>query len=193
MEVRERILSAAAALYGETGFRGATTRRIAERAGVNEVTLFRHFGSKTLLLREAIKCAGAADRVCVLPDTPGDVRSELVEWALLNYQELFARRSLIRTAMGEIEERPELLAPEESPAVCAGLALRDYLDRLKRAGRILASVDAGAATTMFMGALFSDAISRDVLQQMYSNPPDVSVRHYVDLFIRAIGLEERAA
>ena len=47
MELRDRILEAAALVYAETGFRGATTRRIAERAGVNEITLFRHFGSKT--------------------------------------------------------------------------------------------------------------------------------------------------
>lgn len=190
MELRDRILSAAAAVYGETGFRGATTRRIAERAGVNEVTLFRHFGSKTRLLREAIKCAGGPGLVCALPADPGDARAELTEWALANHRELFERRSLIRTAMGEIEERPDILAPEESPAVCAGVALREYLERLRRAGRIPDAVDPAAATTMFMGALFADAISRDVLAQMYSKPPDVSVRQYVDLFIRAIGLEE---
>ena len=47
MDAREKILLAATALYAETGFRGATTRQIAELAGVNEVTLFRQFGSKT--------------------------------------------------------------------------------------------------------------------------------------------------
>lgn len=35
--------------------RGATTRRIAERAGVNEVTMFRRFGIKSALIRAAIE------------------------------------------------------------------------------------------------------------------------------------------
>lgn len=41
-----RILDAAAALLAERGYRATATRAIAERAGVNEVTVFRTFGSK---------------------------------------------------------------------------------------------------------------------------------------------------
>ena len=52
---RDQLLAAAARLYGEHGYRGTTTRRIAEEAGVNEVTLFRLFGNKTALLEEAIR------------------------------------------------------------------------------------------------------------------------------------------
>jgi AcrR family transcriptional regulator len=54
MAVRDQLLEAAARLYAETGYRGTTTRRIALQAGVNEITLFRHFGSKEALMREAI-------------------------------------------------------------------------------------------------------------------------------------------
>lgn len=193
MDLRDRILAAAAELYSETGFRGATTRRIAERAGVNEVTLFRHFGSKTRLLHEAISCAGAASNLCALPERPEQPVAELTQWALATHGELFARRSLIRTAMGEIEERPELLPLDRSPAVCAGLALRTYLGQLREAGRIRPDVDTRAAATMFMGALFADAVSRDIMANMYPDEPEVSVRRYVELFVRAIGLVEGSA
>ena len=55
---RARILDAAARVYAEYGYRGATTRRIAVAAGVNEVTLFRTFGSKAALIYEAVRsCA----------------------------------------------------------------------------------------------------------------------------------------
>ena len=54
MSVREQLLVAAARVYGEVGYHGATTRRISVEAGVNEITLFRHFGSKDALLRDAI-------------------------------------------------------------------------------------------------------------------------------------------
>ena len=54
MDPRQRIVQAAARVFAETGYRGATTRRIAHAANVNEVTLFRHFRSKEELLREAI-------------------------------------------------------------------------------------------------------------------------------------------
>ena len=53
-ETRERILVAAREVIGRKGKRGATTREIADVAGVNEATLFRHFGTKEALL---VACA----------------------------------------------------------------------------------------------------------------------------------------
>lgn len=43
---RAQILSAAAGVFSEKGFLGATIREIAERAGVAEGTLYNYFGSK---------------------------------------------------------------------------------------------------------------------------------------------------
>lgn len=42
----ERIITAFIELFRDYGYKGTTTRAIAERAGVNEVTIFRHFGNK---------------------------------------------------------------------------------------------------------------------------------------------------
>ncbi|MGE5799532.1 MAG: helix-turn-helix domain-containing protein, partial [Syntrophaceae bacterium] len=42
-QTREKILDASLRLFSDKGFLGATTRGIARRAGVAEVTLFRHF------------------------------------------------------------------------------------------------------------------------------------------------------
>jgi len=46
----DRILDAAEELFAAHGFGGTTTRGLAQRAGVNEVTLFRRFGSKAGVL-----------------------------------------------------------------------------------------------------------------------------------------------
>src|SRR5512143_2068535 len=51
---RERILAAALQLFSEKGVRGASTREIARCADISEVTLFRHFATKELLLEEVI-------------------------------------------------------------------------------------------------------------------------------------------
>ena len=51
---KQQLLDAAVRVYSDAGFRGATTRRIAEEAGVNEVTLFRLFGSKAALIEAAV-------------------------------------------------------------------------------------------------------------------------------------------
>jgi AcrR family transcriptional regulator len=48
-ERRESILRAARRVFAENGFRGTTTRALAEAAGVSEALLFKHFPSKEAL------------------------------------------------------------------------------------------------------------------------------------------------
>ncbi len=193
MEVREKILKAATELYAETGFRGTTTRQIAQLAGVNEVTVFRHFGSKTALLHEAIRCACATPERTSLPDHPQHPREELLAWARLHWEELWSRRAVIRTAMGEVEEHPELLPRENHATACAGKDLSGYLERLRTGGLARANFTPAAAAMTLMGTLFADAMSRDILPFVYRLEPTEAVEQYVDLFIRAIGAEQDAA
>lgn len=47
--VQKRILAAATELFARFGYRGTTTRKIASEAGVNEVTIYRRYGSKRKL------------------------------------------------------------------------------------------------------------------------------------------------
>jgi AcrR family transcriptional regulator len=53
-EARRLLLDAARALFARQDYRRTTTREIAEAAGVSEYLLFRHFGSKAGLFREAL-------------------------------------------------------------------------------------------------------------------------------------------
>lgn len=50
----DKMLLAAIDLMAEKGFKGAATKEIAAAAGVSEMTLFRHFGSKQNLLEAAV-------------------------------------------------------------------------------------------------------------------------------------------
>jgi AcrR family transcriptional regulator len=189
MTVRDQLLTAAARVYAEAGYRGATTRRIAAEAGVNEISIFRLFGSKESLLHEAIRCAGHGLQEIPLPDIPRDPAAELLEWATRHITDLRARRSLIRTCMGEIEEHPEILPQENSPPAMAAKALCRYLRRLRETGRATATFDEVAASTMLMGVLFADAMGRDIMPDMYSNRPEDALREYLRLFLRGIGVD----
>jgi AcrR family transcriptional regulator len=55
---QDRIVRAFLTLAAEHGYEGTTTRGVAEAAGVNEVTLFRHFGDKESLARLAFGSLG---------------------------------------------------------------------------------------------------------------------------------------
>ena len=53
-EIRSLILQSAIDLFSERGYSGTTTRMLAERAEVEEVLIFRHFGTKAALFEQAI-------------------------------------------------------------------------------------------------------------------------------------------
>jgi AcrR family transcriptional regulator len=82
-DTRVRILAATRALYASKGSRGTTTRQVADRAEVNEATVFRHFGTKQQLLgamlehytgesqfpeafERAKRCTTIEEQLCVL-------------------------------------------------------------------------------------------------------------------------------
>jgi AcrR family transcriptional regulator len=191
MSIRDQLLEAAARLYAETGYRGATTRRIAVQAGVNEVTLFRHFGSKEALIREVIARAGSSIESQALPDPPRDPSRELTDWAKAHIAALRKRRSLIRTCMGEIEEHPGIFSGENNAPGVAAKALCKYLRRLRETGQAKAQFDEVAASTMLMGVLFADAMGRDIMPDMYRNEPDQALDEYIRLFLRSVGVGRR--
>ncbi|GEM_PF-1264654 len=54
-ETRQKIINAARSLFSEKGYRGTTTAGIAKKAGVSEVTLYRHFQTKKDLFRTCLE------------------------------------------------------------------------------------------------------------------------------------------
>lgn len=188
-EPRRRLIDAAIAIFGECGFRGATTRRIAESAGVNEVTLFRLFGSKSALLEEAVRqsqttTARKAD--VFLPDEPGDPAVELEAWAREHWRSIRERRSVIRKMMSEIEEHPEIshCLNEGWDRTRAGVT--QYLERLRERGDIPPDAAITTAVTVLTGVLFADAMGRDIKRAAY--PPErQAVAEYTQLILRSLG------
>ncbi len=72
---RQRLLRAALELFTTTGFRATTTPQIAERAGVAEGTIYRHFSSKEQLLNDVYRAAHRWATTLVV-ETEGPYRTQ---------------------------------------------------------------------------------------------------------------------
>lgn len=192
MDVRDKILRAAVTVFAEVGFRGATTRRIAQEAGVNEITLFRHFGSKDRLLHEAIQRSDLAPP-CVprLPPEPRRPRAELLAWAREHTEHLHQRRTLICTCLAEMSEHPEIIPPS-SPHTTAVDELRDYLKKLKASGLATAAYDPAIVAPMFLGVLFADSLGRQFMADLYPRSQEKTLEGYVDFFLSGMGVQKNA-
>jgi len=184
---RERILAAAARIYASSGFRGATTRRIAEEAGVNEVTLFRLFGSKAALLSEAMRNREFIDPHFGPPDESLTPLAQLTKSITLVTANLNKHRDLIRQGMAELLEHPELSTELCSEKRTAFARFVDYArDLVKREGND-PNVDVRTAASMLFSAVFQDVMSREMSPETFPPVNQAAVR-YAKVFLRSIGV-----
>ncbi len=154
---RQRILDAALKLFSQRGFLGAATRQIAREAGVAEVTLFRHFGSKEKLFEEVIR------GYSFLPEMKGilpgleklSYEKALLAIACRFLSTLEERRDLIRIMLAERHSYPSQVKD-----IFRGMLgevfgmLADYFRRLQRQG-VLRDFDPDASAKAFLGAFFA--------------------------------------
>lgn len=109
-DTRRRILNATLKLIRQRGFKGTTTRAIAEEAGVNEVTIFRHFKNKQGIVKAAFAKKSYANifSKVIREEVVWDLEKDLLMLAKV-YQELLnENRDLIMISLKEAEQFPEL-------------------------------------------------------------------------------------
>jgi len=188
---RAAILDAAVALFSERGFRGATTRALAEAVGVTEPVLYEHFKSKKELYAAIVerKSQEGMARAFVLLEPLAKAKddralfTELGEFILNDSAEdQTYRRLLLSVAL----EDPELGAMFYSRQRCGVEALAQYIEERIRDG-VFRPIDPALATRAFLGMIahhgmitllyrddFLKGSHREIVEQM------------VDLFLKGI-------
>lgn len=154
-ETRERILAAASQLMAQKGYKGATTRKISELAGVNEVTIFRHFKNKDAILEELLK--GIMNVRQQLEDSlHGDfseLKDMLLRYARAYYQMLVERKEIMMICMIEADNHPEVMKLISSLPMTAVEVLCNKLQAFQDEGH-LPRKDACVAALMFVSTCF---------------------------------------
>ena len=184
-ETRGKILAAARELFERNGTRGTTTREVAERAGVNEATLFRHFGSKRALL-DAMReqACGVEEFRSILASLPGDdLATDLRILAYEIAEHMLPRRGMMCVSLAEdaagTTETPEWRGPVQIKA-----ELASYFEQKLREGLIRG--EPTFVSRYFLGMLFSYVVGRKLWD---STVPDRAVLdRIVDIFLHGVSV-----
>jgi hypothetical protein len=94
--------------------------------------------------------------------------------------------------MSDAAERPDAAMCAGRGPSSAAAQLREYVVQLRRHGWISESspvrpVDVSAAATMLIGAVFADAMNRDLMPEMFPQSKDETIVAYVRIFLRGLG------
>jgi len=183
-ETRTRIMAAGAEVFARKGYAGATTRELAAAAGVNEVTLFRHFGSKKNLFASIINEFSALpdlDRM-VKQHLSGNYREDLIRMGTATLRAMLERRAAMRMMLCEAEQVPEL------HEVMAGIPLRlrqmlaGYLRQQMEDGRVRPA-DPEVLAQAFLGVFFAHAINPAPPVGPGLTPEELA-EQFVDIFLQ---------
>lgn len=190
---RQRLLEGAARVFARDGIAGSTTREIAREAGVNEVTLFRHFQSKDGLIAAVIRenfGAAAIQAHQGPPALSSDLRTDLTKHAV-RYDELLKENlPLIRTMIGEIHHHAD---HERQVFKAIFRPLREsLLARLQAAsaeGQLIASADPEILADLFLGMIFTGVLRRNLPHLKLEYTAETYLEAAVALVVRGAGTE----
>jgi AcrR family transcriptional regulator len=139
---RERLETAALDLFVENGYEETTVAQIADRAGMNRATFFRHFSDKREVLfgGQDVLAGLFADAIKAAP--PGVTLTECLRAALAAAEVVMtpqlraaaARRRLVVAANSELQERGLLKHARITTSVTAALRERDTDELAARLG-----------------------------------------------------------
>jgi AcrR family transcriptional regulator len=163
LSTRQKLIDAARAEFGDKGIEAATTRGIAERAGCNEVTLFRHFESKQKLLAAVVQETSVEfSALCECPESfSGNLREDLERFARVYNQSLERCEGMARAMIGEGRRRPtlckELIGDVLEPL---HRSIAGYLEQRKNDGLVRADLNGMAFAEVFTSSLFGGLLRR---------------------------------
>lgn len=175
----EKIINATFEILQEEGFAKATTKKIAARAGVNEVTIFRNFTNKNNLV-EVTKDYFRQLFIKKLEDIFEFEEDDEIEeylkisfFGILNLTE--KDLSIMRIAMEEVREDPEktILLSDITDAILNKL---EQFFKLKIEKGTIREVNPKALAIMCFGMLFQSV----VLWKIYNKDLEFETNYYAD-------------
>ncbi len=155
-DTKTKILDAALELFSERGFRGTTTKAIAELASVNEVTLFRYFESKEGIFMAMIdREADVRMEIASQDFSPsGDVEEDLAMVGSIIMKGMLNKAGLFRLLVLEIDRFPEIWEHIGTVPLQGIRMLSQYFDKAKKQGLVRTDIESEVMAMTFFSFLF---------------------------------------
>ncbi|WP_449621393.1 TetR/AcrR family transcriptional regulator [Robertmurraya sp. Marseille-Q9965] len=187
----DKILLATIDLMAEKGYDSATTKEIAHAAGVNEVTLFRHFGTKEKLLEAAFNRFHYADEMTKFfnEGINGDLHEDLLLLSRTYHKIMNQNRKLISIALKGSNNLPQIVLQEaiRNPQQLKKL-LTQYLKSMSEQGKVIShNPEMQAQSFMWMnyGAFISKLNSKETDDESEAALNEFIVES-VSIFVKAL-------
>lgn len=184
----ERIIDAALQLISEKGYTAATTKAIAELAGVNEVTIFRHFGNKQGILKAIVDqfSYNPVLQKAMRENTTWDLETDLLNFSLKYFDYMMSIKDFVMIGFKESIQFPEINEEIANVPLLIKHELIQYFNEMHKKGKIR-EVNFEAAALSLIAINFGHFVSRARLGTIVSDiPTEELIQTSVAIFSRGL-------
>jgi len=184
----DRIIDAALQLISEKGYTAATTKAIAELAGVNEVTIFRHFGCKHEILKAIIDkfSYNPVLQKTMRENVIWDLEKDLLSFSIKYFEYMMSIKDFVMIGFKEAMQFPEINEELANVPLFIKNELMIYFREMHSKGNII-EVNYEAAALSLIALNFGHFISRARLGETVSQlPTEELLKTSVSIFSRGL-------
>ncbi len=184
---KQQLLEATLKLISEKGYLGATTREISREAGVTELTLFRHFGTKERLFEELLKSYTFLPKLKeILPELDQLAYEDALTLVATNFLlTMKERKAMMKILLTEVHLYPEKIRNTYASFVNESRAmLASYFVSRQKKG-LLKNVSPEIAVRAFMGMLFNYFRTEEIMKEngMTKKRMEQHIQEFVYIFV----------
>jgi AcrR family transcriptional regulator len=184
----EKILDAAMELFSKYGYDGASTRTIAKKAKVNEVTLFRKYGSKEgLFFAVTAREADIKEKLNTIDFEPSsDLVEDLTNIGWYMTQNMVARAKFIKLLLQEKDRYPKIWGKISKAPFGVLSWLSSYFRKAVEKGTVR-DIDTDLVAVAFFSFFFRTLVANAFLgEDVFIKMDRLTIRKFVELFVNGI-------
>jgi AcrR family transcriptional regulator len=186
---RDKILKAAQKLFARHGYDGTTTKELAEKAGIAEGTLFRHFANKKAILVEV----ATQGWIELLTDLLTEL-SEMASYEAISHVmykrmlRLGDNYDMMRVCFMEVQSHPDLRDRIQSEVVEKMTSVAEAFFQTAMERGVYRKMNPRVIAQVFLGMFVVAGFSHETIAQPNASPQDMKdmAEGLADIFLNGV-------
>ena len=189
LSTRDKILKAAQKLFARNGYDGTTTKELAEKAGIAEGTLFRHFTNKKAILVEV----ATQGWIELLTDLLTEL-SEMASYEAISHMmykrmlRLGDNYDMMRVCFMEVQSHPDLRDRIQSEVIDKMTSVAEAFFQTAMERGVYRKMNPRVIAQVFLGMFVVAGFSHETIAQPSASPQDMKdmAEGLADIFLNGV-------
>jgi len=189
LSTHEKILIAAQTLFARHGYDGTTTKELAEKAGIAEGTLFRHFTNKKAILVEVATQGWTELLTDLLTELSGMANYEAISHVMYKRMlRMGTNYDMMRVCFMEVQFHPELRDRIQSEVIEKMTDVAEAFFQTAMERGVYRRMNPRVIAQVFLGMFVVAGFSHEMLAQPVASPQEMKemAEGLADIFLNGV-------